>query len=285
MQTSRSGKGSLILGPPPPPQLLLWGLKAAHPLAADSFPSLTNAQGSFPNRKARAGNGTPTPLQAQACCVHPLTRREQGDVSGKAGAGAQAHTSPFSMRAPSPRSPLSENSNAKRRSQRPPELGRLREGGHVCAQQGAGARRSPRLPPLTAGGAETPPGPPTPALTPAGPRAPGDRVCVDLLPCDKDKHRPRLGVLPAPVSVTQQSLLPFTQQRRECPLQFIVNRSGALLPARPLPVLPPRRAAVGWGPQSSEDPWGWGAGPAESLLFQRSGNALCYWQRALAASS
>ena len=104
------------------------------------FPSLTNAQGSFPNRKAQLRKGTPAPLQAQACCVHPLTRWRR-----------KTHTSPLSLPGTSsPLCPLRENSNAKRWSQRPSELGRLREGGHASAQPGAGTRRSPRPPLLTA---------------------------------------------------------------------------------------------------------------------------------------
>ena len=71
-------------------------------------------------------------------------------------------------------------------------------------------------------------GPPSPGLTPARPRAPEGPVSVDLLPCDKDKHCPRLGILPPPVSMTQQNLWLFTQQRRECLLQFRVT-TGRLL--------------------------------------------------------
>ena len=70
--------------------------------------------------------------------------------------------------------------------------------------------------------------PPSPGLTPARPRAPEGPVSVDLLPCDKDKHCPRLGILPAPVSMTQQNLWLFTQQRLECLLQFRVT-TGRLL--------------------------------------------------------
>ena len=100
-------------------------------------------------------------------------------------------------------------------------------------------------------------GPPRPGLTPARPRAPEGPVSVDLLPCDKDKHCPRLGILPAPVSMTQQNLWLFTQQRRECLLQLSHNRAAALLPARDLPVLPQR-------PQ----PWGLGA-----FVVERKGSA------------
>ena len=76
--------------------------------------------------------------------------------------------------------------------------------------------------------AETRPGPPSPGLTPARPRALEGPVSVDLLSCGKDKHCPRLGILPAPVSMTQQNLLLFTQQRRECLLQFRVTTERLL---------------------------------------------------------
>ena len=87
LQTTGSEQGSLIPGLPSAPLPRNSSSGSRRPLmpAADSLPSLTNAQGSFPNRKARSGTGTPTPLQAQACCAHPLTRREQEDASGKAG--------------------------------------------------------------------------------------------------------------------------------------------------------------------------------------------------------
>ena len=111
LQTILSGKRSLILVCPPLPS------PATPPLGLEG-------RWSPCSRKAQLRKGTPAPLQAQACCVHPLTRWRR-----------KTHTSPLSLPGTSsPLCPLRENSNAKRWSQRPPELGRLREGGHASAQ-------------------------------------------------------------------------------------------------------------------------------------------------------
>ena len=131
-----------------------------------------------PDRKARSGPGTPTPLQAQACCAHPLTRREQEDASGKAGLALRL-TPRLSLcvhRLPSLRSA----ETATKAVVATPARIREAERAGVSApskEQGLAAAR----------GAQTRPGPPPPPARPPGrgPRRPGDpetRACADLLP-------------------------------------------------------------------------------------------------------
>ena len=154
LQTILSGKRALILVCPPLPSPATppLGLEGARPLAADPFPS---RRALFPTEKRNHATEPRHPFRhKRAASIPSLGGGGRLSGKGKAGAGAQAHTSPLSLPGTSsPLCPLRENSNAKRWSQRPPELGRLREGGHASAQPGAGTRRSPRPPPVTA---ETP---------------------------------------------------------------------------------------------------------------------------------
>ena len=154
LQTILSGKRALILVCPPLPSPATppLGLEGAHPLAADPSPRA----GLFSQQKSaitQRNPGTPSGTSVLRPSPHSV---EEEDCPEKRGLALRL-TPRLSLyrghRLPSVPSEKTATQSGGRWSQRPPALGRLREGGHASAQPGAGTRRSPRPPPLTA---ETP---------------------------------------------------------------------------------------------------------------------------------
>lgn len=144
-----SDPGSALLSPAP--QLLLLVLKAARPLAADPFPSLTNAHGSFPTEKGNHAKGPRLPFQHERAASIPSRRRrktrpeKRGWRSGSHLASLYACTGDIA-------SPLSPQQKQQRKAvvATPARIRELSEGGHASAQQGARgppSRPGPRAPP------------------------------------------------------------------------------------------------------------------------------------------